>query len=51
MSLKVVERTVEVFKNISPTSITPKVIATTFGVIFNTFGLISFSPRQIMDSR
>ena len=51
MSLKVVERTVEVFKNISPTSITPKEIINSLGVIFNTFGLISFSPRQIMDSR
>ena len=37
-------------QNLSPTSITPKVIINTLGVIFNTFGLISFSPRQIMTS-
>ena len=30
--------------NIFPTSITPKVIINSFGVIINTFGQMSFSP-------
>ena len=32
-------------------SITPKVITNKIGVIFNTLGLISFSPKQITSTQ